>query len=132
MAHTIPSLWPEEFGTMTEVPPVAILREQAALLGEKTRNIVEARVRTTTAGEGRFVHGFELVAPILDDYIYPLFSVSHDIRLYPLTLEVFGPERSSTSTRVASQEELVSCLRDVFAAPHTRAVMQALITQSKS
>ena len=40
MADTIPDLWPDNVGTTELVPPVTILRQQAALLGTKTQNLV--------------------------------------------------------------------------------------------
>src|SRR5881296_859505 len=68
--------------------PVSILREQAALLGQKTKNLVEASVETTSSG-GTFYHTFKLVAPALDNYTYQLFRIRHGIQLYPVYVE--GP-----------------------------------------
>ena len=39
-------LWPKDLRTTTMTTPVTILREQASLLGVKTRNIVRAEVRS--------------------------------------------------------------------------------------
>lgn len=37
-------LWPENIGaSTTELSPVAILRQQASLLGQKTKNLVEGK-----------------------------------------------------------------------------------------
>ncbi len=38
-------LWPETIGTVRVKSPVAILREQASLLGQKTQNLVQAQVK---------------------------------------------------------------------------------------
>ncbi|NJM27682.1 MAG: hypothetical protein HC856_04560 [Pseudanabaena sp. RU_4_16] len=40
----IESLWPDDFGPIEVIPPVAILRQQAYILGQKTRNILEGEV----------------------------------------------------------------------------------------
>jgi hypothetical protein len=78
-----PDLW----GDLEVAPirtPVAILKEQAAVLGQKTRNVVEARVETSLTYNSHFVHSFSLVVPALDNYEYQLFKVQHAIDLYPV------------------------------------------------
>jgi hypothetical protein len=44
------------------VTPITILKEQAALLGEKTRQLVKGEVVTQTTGDV-FVHYFYIAAP---------------------------------------------------------------------
>jgi len=58
-----PDFW-GEVAVIGGVTPVAILREQAALLGGKTQNLVEARVETHAGGAG-LIHSFRLVVPAL-------------------------------------------------------------------
>ena len=41
-------LWPENIAESNMVTPVSILREQAALLGDKTKQLVTGEVQTTT------------------------------------------------------------------------------------
>src|SRR5579863_7944791 len=65
--------------------PVAILREQAAALGTKTKNLVEATVYTESY-RGAFRHLFNLVVPGLDNYTYNLLTIEHGISLYPVTV----------------------------------------------
>jgi hypothetical protein len=133
MAKTIPDLWPqEEFGALGELPPVTILREQATHLGERTHNLVEAQVRTTAPSADHFLHHFELVAPALDNYTYPLFSVAHDIRLYPLTVDFHPSSSLSEGFKAQTQEEFLDRLRTIFASPETKRIIQALISQSTS
>ena len=67
--------------------PVSIMREQAALLGTKTRNLVEATVETGTQF-GRFNHSFLLLVPALGLYKYELFRIEHDVDLYPVTVVI--------------------------------------------
>lgn len=75
-------LWGEIVATKTRTP-VAILREQASLLGEKTAFAIEAKVESAASDRG-FIHRFVLVVPALDQYEYELFSISHGIELYPV------------------------------------------------
>jgi hypothetical protein len=56
--------------------PLSILREQAALLGEKTGNLVEAQVSRDTYGP-EFVLALNLVVPGLDNYTYQILKVRH-------------------------------------------------------
>lgn len=68
------------------VTPVSILREQAALLGPKTNQLVKAEVSTRTEAEGALTHLFLLAVPTLDNYKFELFRVYHSMLLYPLLL----------------------------------------------
>ena len=56
--------------------PASILREQASLLGAKTKNTIEGQVETWTSGS-KLYHSFNLVVPALDNYSYELFKISH-------------------------------------------------------
>ena len=47
MAHNIPDLWPDDIAVTSLQVPVTILRQQATLLGEKTKNLVEGEVSST-------------------------------------------------------------------------------------
>ena len=80
-------LWGEEIKSdPLPAAPVSILREQAALLAEKTNNDLKGEVETSASGENRFSHSFYIVAPGLDDYRYRLFYINHDVLLYPLQI----------------------------------------------
>lgn len=65
--------------------PVVIMREQAALLGTKTSNLLEATVKTDAYGD-QLVHRFQLVVPALSSYTYELFKVRHGAGIYPVTV----------------------------------------------
>ena len=84
-------LWPA-IEQPTIKAPVVILREQAQLLGEKTRNIVEAEV-TRIEGEDwipwyHFAYAFWIVAPTLGNYRYRLFAIAHGIDIYPVLVNL--------------------------------------------
>jgi hypothetical protein len=88
MANAIPDLWPDlEQSQIT--PPVAILREQAAALGKKTRYLLEGCVDTSVVKRPledtrSFRHRFLVVAPSLDGYSYELFWIEHGVGQYPV------------------------------------------------
>ena len=84
------NLWPEDIAVTDAVAPVSILKEQASLLGNRTRNLVEGsvsrRIDIDSFGDDSFWYEFDLVAPALNRYQYRLFSIKHSINFYPLTI----------------------------------------------
>jgi hypothetical protein len=110
--------------------PVSILREQAALLGPKTKNIIEARV-STQARDGRFYHSFDLMVPALDNYTYELFSVDHDVTLYPVftakdAMSTFRGNQISLKT----EEEFTDWLGHRLSSHETRKIISSLLAQA--
>jgi hypothetical protein len=94
-------LWPDDIAVLDTKPPTTILKEQATLLGEKTKNIITAEVEQIdhmniflTHDENgkdmgkdikiKFGYNFYIVAPALGNYRYELFSLYYDIEMYPL------------------------------------------------
>ena len=67
--------WPQELRSSELTPPVVILKEQAALLGEKTEYRLRAEVVTQNM-DGTLFHSFYIVAPSLQNYRYKLFGDS--------------------------------------------------------
>jgi hypothetical protein len=118
------NLWPDDIGESDLVTPVSILREQAALLGPKTENLVTAEVRTA-AVQKNIQHSFDLIAAALK-YRYQLFTVTHAISLYPLT----GSFRN-TATRCANETDFRHWLASVFTSEKTKTIVKALIAQSR-
>jgi hypothetical protein len=134
-------LWPEQIATVERRAPVIILREQASLLANKTKGIVEAEV---VAGDApaAFAYDFVIVAPALGGYRYRLFRMRHDVTFYPCEIEFesggFEQVRcnfrllSPSGLRVESEEELLRALKEIFASDKTMQVIQAILAQSGS
>ena len=99
------------------------MSEQAALLGEKTQNLVVAEV-ASRAVVSIFYHNFNLVAPALEGYRYNLFTLQHTIDLYPVTFMAFG-----SVLTIQSQEELIERLREALSDERTTNVIKSLIAQ---
>lgn len=104
--------------------PVTILREQAALLGPKTQNIVEAKVDTITFGTDVFRHSFRLVVPALDGYTYELFSIKHGIMLYPVDVVNDG-------TTYRDEHEFTLWLQSTLSSPATKRIIANLVGQAR-
>ena len=85
-------LWPDEVSTL-ETAPIAILQQQASLLGPKTNHIVEAKVSRSDIYLPSKKHGFRydfyLYAPILRNYAYHLFSTTHYQNLSASAYQVY-------------------------------------------
>ena len=118
-------LWPSNIADSQMTTPVIILKQQAALLGEKTRNLVQGEVLTQTVGN-MFVHHFYLSAPTLN-YKYELFEISHGISFYPLNLRQHGQGSS-----VADEEQFKERLKENFSSPHTLNVVHSLLAQVRA
>jgi hypothetical protein len=121
MRESIPDLWPEIEQTEL-LPPVAILREQAALLGKKTNHLLEGQVVTKT-DVGRFFHSFYIVAPALSSYTYRLFGINHDENLYPVQAD---------SASLGSEQELLEHIRKILNSDKTKRVIGSLLAQVKA
>lgn len=148
------NLWPEDIGGATHRTPLTILKEQASLLGQRTKNIVTAEVQRLAVNTlYAFNYRFYIVGPALENYHYGLFALSFDTRLYPavLTLDTdvaaelrqeaslefyqdkeVNPTlaRSENNIQVESEEELGHVLKLIFAAQKTRQVISAILSQS--
>jgi len=137
MSVTAKSLWPEGFGALAEEqPPVRILREQAEVLGEQTKNLVEGEVETTTTDFKRFLrHTFFVVAPALNFYRYPILEVEHSAaKLYPATIKVAWidkPQEPNLEVQADNESDFKEELKKVFADDETQRIVRTLIAQSR-
>lgn len=140
-------LWPTNIANAeNKVSPMRILKEQAALLGRKTQNIVKAKVlpekRTiskpiTAVEQPKFQYSFYIVAPVLENYQYRLFTIYHDIELYPVNLiiedeiqkEIF-PEKEEQEICIYSEDEFLETLKKIFSSSKTTRLIQAILVQS--
>ena len=119
--------WPADLTNTSNITtPVSMMREQAALLGQKTNQQLTATVVPMTTGGGEFVWSFQLISTILVNYRYELFRVSHTITLYPA---VFYWEAHPTSKVVASQDDFKSYMKEIIGSDQTKKIVQGLLAQ---
>ncbi len=143
MATAQYDLWPPSFEAVSEPnPPIDILREQAALLEQKTGGMVLAEVKKVEGYDSNIIvvsrgktslpisHSFYLVAPALENYRYQLFRIEQPIERYPLL--IIGSPISDRDIEVESQEGFVEILRRIFSDEKTQKVIQSLIAHSSS
>ncbi len=132
-------LWPKTFGESTVKAPVFFLKQQAALLGAKTQNVVVAEVTQGGSSAPAFRYQFLLVAPALSMYKFELFAITYGLDLYPVTfmlesrlLRELYPSDKITSLRVENQDEFLGVLEVILRAERTKTAIQALIVQSRA
>ena len=128
-------LWPDEIAAAEgAVPPITILKQQASVLGLRTKNLIEAEVDTgTTDNQRHLQHTLVLVAPALSFYRYPLLEVEHSAtKMYPATVRVSSDDADSATSeiRAENEDEFKDALRKIFARPQTKRVIGNLLAQS--
>jgi hypothetical protein len=119
MANT-DDLWPANIADSRLTTPVAILKEQAALLGEKTKQLVTGEVSTHVLGP-MFIHSFCIVAPTIK-YRYELFTAAHAISFYPLTVQF-----ASQKTALNNEEDSRAKLKEILSSQHTLNVVHSIL-----
>lgn len=86
MATTIPTLWPEDI-KVDVLPPLTILKYQAAKLREITKGILQAEVTTVTGSDDFVSHRLDLIAPALEGRRFRVLIATHRTDFYPVVLE---------------------------------------------
>jgi len=120
--------WPSDIGQSNIITPVAMMREQAALLGDKTNQQVTANVQSLGGAPTQLNWSFQLVSPALGNYRYELFRVTHPLALYPATV---GWEGHPTMS-IDSEEAFRVALKQILGSDQTKKIVQALLAQAKS
>ena len=110
--------------------PKQILREQAAILSDATKNTLEGEVLTyhEKDAQGRIVLMLAINAPTLGNYRFDVLTVHFDpLLFYPAAI---GDKFTDQFIRVSSEEELVKALRTILQSPRLREVIAALLRQA--
>lgn len=78
MPEPVDDFWPDEIVDASDPDPVSLLKEQAALLGGRTKNLIEGIVKTSTE-EGTAYYSLYLKADALGDYLYKILYLAHPV-----------------------------------------------------
>ncbi len=108
--------------------PSAIMKEQGALLEQKTKGILSVIVSTENIGRNTFQHKFIIKSPSLN-YNFQLFYINQPIELFPLTFysEVaFGINNKNADT----EAEFIEILKEILQSAKTQNVVNSLLSQS--
>ena len=139
-------LWSDQIVLTSMVPPVAILREQATLLREKTKGLVLGEVESleqpaeevdeylkeafASAPPTVQTHTLYLVVPGLDNYQYSLLSVKHDFQAYPCSGYYHPTHKEGNPVASLSNEKaFLDWLRSALSASPTARIIVALMSR---
>lgn len=135
MATAIPDLWPTDFGDPSTPSPAGVLRQQGLLLAQKTKNFVLGKVFTRADNGKTFEHTFALSAPLLG-FERPILSATHGLALYPVRIAMdpvicAGDNPSGEVREVATADEFLTALGEIFKSEPTKSVIRSLLAQSQ-
>lgn len=130
----MPDLWPSEFNFSHIITPVAVLREQASLISQKTQQIINGRTSTSkyqsqnSKGANFFIHTLYFVVPLLDDYEYRVLNVRHKLELFPVTIT---SHIHDSEIDCPNLEEYQNELKKIFGSEEMIQVVSSLMAQVK-
>jgi hypothetical protein len=123
---SIESLWGEIPKADDIKTPIAILREQAAILGDATNNVLVAEVVPNKRGSTMLAHLY-IAAPALDNYRFLVLTVEHELELYPLSVE----DETSLYDNCKDETQYKAAVRAILSSDRLRRVIASLLAQSK-
>jgi hypothetical protein len=123
------SFWPTDFGVATEITPLTILKEQAAFLGERTKNLIEGRVQTKVEDKMEFRHSLYLIVPTLSNYRFFLLSVHHKPAIYPIQIFDGTSDREITARDF---DEFQVRLKEILSSDRVKRIIGNLLTHAKT
>jgi hypothetical protein len=144
---TTPDLWGKLPTGDTIRTPHAILKEQAALLTEKTNGLligeVErqatrewSEVRTDKGSPETFMSILYIVVPALVNYHYAVVAIRYNLTLYPLVLEdlnglAFQSPHEGTKP-CETEREFMAALKQVLSSARLHSVVAGLLAQIRA
>jgi len=112
-------------------PPVAILREQAAMLSDLTNKILVGDVEVRKGGgAGRaFEIDLDIQAPALDYYFITILTVTHAIIPYPLNVK---DKTNDVIYECSNEETFKQALGNILSSDSVHRIISSLLSQSKA
>jgi len=107
--------------------PKQILFEQASVLSDSTKNLLEGSVRVVK-NSNLVACKLVITVPSLDNYQHDVLSVVHDpVMVYPARVFDLAMSRESIAQ---DEKELLSMLESILQGDTTRRVISALLRQA--
>lgn len=112
--------------------PVSILKSQAALLAKMTSNVINAYVKLATRSlTEEFQYDFNLLVPVLDNYVFTLFRIRHGMRLYPVTIEFIYTSGKANIT-CPDRETYVGNVEMILSSDGVHSIIRSLLAQARA
>lgn len=123
MSEIVGDLWPSDLVHPVPASPIAIMKQQAQRLGEKTGNLVLGDVHPVM--DKQWVNLiFDLVMPLLENYRFELLKAAYPAhQIYPMNIYVMNGEKQP----VATQEEFVRVLGEYLKSDRVRSVISSFV-----
>jgi hypothetical protein len=128
-------LWGEIEYLLDIKAPTEILREQAQLLGKKTKGQLIGKIsKHPLTTDESFFYDFFINAPSLNNYSYKLFTIKHGVELYPVSILTSGFEKDEGVSygECKDPESFESKLELIFSSPETKDVIKRLLAQTRA
>ncbi len=131
------NLWSSELDKISsENPiklPITILREQAGILGEKTKNLIIGEVRDEIDENNLVIVHFHILAPALKNYRYLLMTLKYNLpEVYPVLLVDYTvPTELFYPISIRTEAELFENIGKILSSEKTIKIIRMLISQLK-
>ncbi|MGG2466861.1 hypothetical protein ACOV1W_03940 [Paraclostridium bifermentans] len=130
------NLWPEYINNLEKLEtPKNILEEQSEFLSNATVGLIYASVddRTDISSDPTFIYEFNIRGKYLNNYKFTAFTITHEIAIYPLTIEFdediaseVGADSFLCELEVNTPENLRNVLIAVFKSKKMENVMRSI------
>ncbi len=123
------SMW----GNLESLPiietPAIILKKQASILTDITKNVLRGYVKIDSGEGGEMYIQLYILAPSLGEYRYAVLSVSHGVNMYPASvIDNIKGEKFNCDNK----DTLLNVLKLILSSKEIRNIVASLISQSKA
>lgn len=136
-------LWPNSFDELSENSPKELLENQARFLKKLTKDLVYAEVIESSAREFDdeleyypFIYSFCLFGKYLTSYKYTVFTIGHDITLYPIYIHIDPDIAKETGYaiefEIKTEVDFIEILGSILKSPKINKVVGVIMKLSKS
>jgi hypothetical protein len=125
------SLWGQLPPTEGIRTPTQVLKEQATVLTDMTRGVLQGEVSVSHGG-GVFSLDLHIVVPALDNYRYVVARATHGIDLYPVTVTPGWKYNPKGGIVCADEGEFERELGTILSSEKVQHVVASLLAQSRA
>jgi hypothetical protein len=124
---TSKNLWGDLRNFETIRTPKAILEEQARYLTDATGGLLVGNVDPRAQSPSAFAYDLDVQVPSLNNYVYTVLSISHDVDLYPVVIKCSKP---IVRLDCEDQQQFEVSIGSILASPEVKHVLSALVAQA--
>ena len=121
------NLW----GNLSNLPivrsPKAFLQEQADCLTKETGGTLVGDIDASQSSRGGFAYDLDIQVPALNNYVYTVLRIAHDVKLYPLTVH---SAHLTTSLRCEDEQEFEKAVSSILGSKDVKQILARLLSQA--